>query len=151
MESQWKPVRCLFFLEVFINSFSGPAMILAPDLTMRELLLVSGDQSPLPEEAAEVCRWFGCMIFAFGAVQLFRALNADARTLKMTLESFFVGDILYTTASSYWSWKKGIWSAAAIFNVSFSLVLGVARVLAICDISLALPGLSQGVRGAKQQ
>jgi hypothetical protein len=114
-------------------------MIVAPELVLRDLLMVSDDITPMTEETAEVCRWFGCMIFAFGAVHLFKSLNADARTLKITLESFLVGDVLYTTAATYWSFRKGIWSAASIFNVSFSLILGMARVFALRDIRLAMP------------
>ena len=134
-----KPVRLLFLFEVAINTFSGPAMILAPQTIMRDLLIASDSSEPLADEAAEACRWFGCMIFAFGAVQLYRALNSDPATLKLTLESFLVGDVLYTSASSYWALRKGIWTFAAIFNVGFSAVLGLARICAISDVRLAMP------------
>jgi hypothetical protein len=125
-------------MEVFVNTLSAPMMILAPQLTMRDLLYSSEDSTSMPEEVAEVCRWFGCMIFAFGAVQLYLALQAPAPTLRLVLQSFLVGDVIYTSASAYWSYRKNIWGGAAIFNVAFSTVLGIARMAAVCDLSLVL-------------
>jgi len=92
----------------------------------------------MPAEVAEACRFFGCMIFAFGAVQLYLALQSPAPTLRLVLQSFFVADVLYTSASAYWSYRQNIWGGAAIFNVVFSTVLGIARIAALFDLSLVL-------------
>ena len=121
-----------------MNSLSAPMMIIAPELTMRDLLYDSVDTSSMPEEVAEMCRWFGCMIFAFGAVQLYLALQSPAPTLRLVLQSFLVGDVLYTSTSAYWSFRKNIWGPAPIFNVVFSAILGAARVAALLDMSLVL-------------
>ena len=132
-------VRNLFLLEAFVNFFSGPLMVAAPGMVMRDLLV--GSESglpPLSKEALEVSRWFGCMIFAFGSVHLYRSLHADPRTLRLTLESFLVGDVLYTGASTYWAVRMSIWTPAMIFNVVFSVILGMARVAALRDLTLAV-------------
>jgi hypothetical protein len=129
-------VRALFLFEVLVNAISGPLMIVAPELAFEQLL---GDDG-LGDQAAELGRWFGCMCFTFGAVLLYRALHSDPSALKLVLEAFLVGDVLYTSVSGFWSWRRNLWTAGAIFNTGFSVVLGLARLVAIKDIrTAALP------------
>ena len=128
-----KPVRLLFWIEVLINACSGPMIMFAPQLTLGPLL---GGGVRMSEEAAEVSRWFGCMVFAFGSVLLGRALyDGRAEILKPILEAFLVGDVCYTTLSAHWLWRTANWGPTAIFNLSFSAVLLLARAVAMFDIN----------------
>jgi hypothetical protein len=83
----------------------------------------------------QVIRWLGCMVFAFGAVNLYQALNSGPETIRLVLSSFLLGDICYTSIFAYWSYRKNIWTIAAIFNLAFSVLLGLARVEALLDLS----------------
>jgi len=134
-------IRSLFAFEVAVNAVSGPLMVFAPRLALGALL---GGEERVGEEAAEVARWFGCMIFAFGAVLLGRALRRGAQghpaELQQVLEAFLVGDVSYTACSACWTWRKGYWTPAAVFNLAFSAALLLARCAAIGDIRRALPG-----------
>ena len=133
VRKKFKPIRLLFWIEVLINAISGPMIMLAPQLTLGPLLLVG--ETRMSEETAEASRWFGCMIFAFGSVLLGRALHdGRADILRPVLEAFLVGDICYTTLSAHWTWRTANWGPAAVFNIVFSAVLLIARVLAIFDV-----------------
>jgi hypothetical protein len=143
-------IRSLFAFEVAVNAVSGPLMVFAPRLALGALL---GGEERVGEEAAEVARWFGCMIFAFGAVLLGRALRRGARApaeLRRVLVAFLVGDVSYTACSASWAWRKGYWTAAAVFNVAFSAALLLARCAAIGDIRRALPGGSAAESKARR-
>ena len=78
------------------------------------------------------------MVFAFGCVLLGRALHdGRAEILKPVLEAFLVGDVCYTALSALWVWRTANWGPTAVFNVLFSAVLLLARVIAIFDIKCA--------------
>ena len=138
--------RALFIVEVLVNAVSGPAMVLAPALTLGPLL---GGEHRVSEEAAEVGRWFGCMIFAFGSVLLGRALRGDtAEVLRPILCAFLVGDVCYTLCAARWAHRSGLWTPAAVFNVGFSVALLLARVAAVRDIRCALNDDGRGEKAA---
>lgn len=127
-------VRALFLLEVVVNAFSGPMMMLAPELGLGDIL-----GTPMEDATVEASRWAGSMIFAFGSVLLGRALYTEAATLRLVLEAFLVGDVCYTAIVARWCWRHQLLTnPAAAFTVWFSVVLGIARVAAISDIRLAM-------------
>jgi hypothetical protein len=127
-------VRALFLLEVVVNAFSGPMMMLAPELGLGDIF-----GTPMADATIEACRWNGSMISAFGSVLLGRALYAEAATLRLVLEAFLVGDVCYTTIVARWCWRQQLFmNPTAAFTVWFSLILGVARVAAVSDIRLAM-------------
>lgn len=124
-------------------------MVFVPEIVAKDLLGVA----EMAADTAEVVRWFGCMIFTFGAVNLYRSLNSNPDTLRIVLSSFLIGDVCYTSTSAYWSYRKNIWTAAAIFNVGFSVLLGIARIGALLDLSSVVldekSTSSRGVLGAQ--
>ena len=138
--------RGLFLAEVVVNACSGPFMVFAPRLALGPLLC--GANGPVGEcmgaEAEELGRWFGVMVFAFGAVLLGRALRGDPAALSQVLLPFLCGDVVYTLCSARWTWRTGYWSAAAIFNLAFSSALFGARIAAMRDIQCALPEGCEG-------
>ena len=77
------PIRTLFMLEAAVNAVSGPLMIIAP-----RLVLMAEEEHIVSDEAAELGRWFGCMVFAFGAVLLGRALRAGRSCSNCSLEMY---------------------------------------------------------------
>jgi hypothetical protein len=128
-------VRALFLLEVVVNAFSGPMMMLAPELGLGDIF-----GTPMSDATIEACRWFGSMVFAFGSVLLGRALYADAASLRLVLQAFLVGDVCYTSIVARWCWNHQLLTnRAGAFTVWFSVVLGVARLAAVSDIRLAMP------------
>lgn len=126
------PIRTLFMLEAAVNAVSGPLMIIAP-----RLVLMAEEEHIVSDEAAELGRWFGCMVFAFGAVLLGRALRAGRSCSNCSLEMYA------TRHAPIFGWG-GFLDGAAVFNIGFSVVLLVARVAAIRDIRVALPRICTG-------
>ena len=125
-----KVVKSFFYLESYVNAASGLAMVIKPILVTESLLgQVNEDEATL-----EMIRWFGVMVFAFGFAMLYRTLrNNHWSQTKIVFESFLIGDIAFTFNAARWSVEHEIYTVGAIFNILFSLSLGICRVLALSD------------------
>ena len=135
----------MFWLEAAVNFVCGPLMIVVPEACLGDVL-----GQPMNDATAEACRWFGAMTLAFGSVLLARALSCeDSNTLRLVLEAFLLGDIVYTSAAARWCWRQSkLSTAAGAFIVLFSLALGAARCMALRDIRCAMAA-SPAQRAAK--
>ena len=80
------------------------------------------------------------MTLAFGSILLAKALRCeDANTLRLVLDAFLIGDVVYTSIAARWCWRQSLLSTAAgAFMVLFSLALGIARCIALRDIRCAM-------------
>ena len=125
-----KIAKNFFYLEAYINFASGLAMIAQP-MSVTESLLGSTNED---ENTLEMIRWFGVMVFAFGFYLLHQTLNRNQwDQTKVVFQSFLIGDVAFTFNAARWSVEHEIYNYGAIFNILFSLSLGVFRIFALSN------------------
>ena len=135
--------RSLLLLEVIVNLAAGPAMVLAPELVLSSFFDQHEDRPPIDQLAAEAQRWFGVMCFVFGGILLGLTLFGERsgclstqqpwEAVRLLLQVFMVGDVLYVGAFARWCVVRKFWNAACVFNVTFGVALALARLVALAD------------------
>ena len=125
--------KYFFYLEACVNFFSGIVMIIFPAMVLPGLLGIDGDN--IPDSTLEMTRWFGVMVFGFGSILLGRTLlkgPAAWETLtKLLFQCFLVSDFAFCFAAISWSHRKNVWTTDACFNITFSSVLLLFRVVGL--------------------
>jgi hypothetical protein len=125
MEDAMKPLRLVFRAEVLINFLSGGYALLAPAAFANQFMPAD---SPLSN--AEMARWFGAMTIAFGFV-LWRALDGEWPALRIVIEAYLLGDVIFFLALVLFVINGGAWTNPAILTAGLTIFLAVCRVIGL--------------------
>ena len=147
----WRPqplsrrvARTLLLLEVIVNLAAGPAMVFVPELVLSAFFDPhEGRRPPIDPLAAEAQRWFGVICFVFGGILLGLTLFGERsgclstqqpwEAVRLLLQVFMVGDVLYVGAFARWCIVRKFWNVACVFNVAFGMALPIARLVVLAD------------------
>ena len=84
----------------------------------------------------EQMRFFGVMVFTLGGCLLGMALrDGNLYGTTLVLKGLFVGDVLFTALTARYCFINNFWAPPALFNVGFSFVLLVFRVICIAVLT----------------
>ena len=98
-------------------------------------LLGLDKKNKIPDSSLEMARWFGVMVFGFGSILLGRTLLKGPTVweslTKVLFECFLVTDAAFCFIALNWSIRKDVWTMDACFNITFSSLLLLFRIMAL--------------------